>query len=228
MHLWKNIQEKGRKFELVGVILHTHLRPEKKGVRICESSSSANTKWRRRGRRFSIYWGWDSPVAQGAVHGGTVVSVQPLEGHVGADIHLLAVEETHSGADGCITGICDTVGTPQWSGLLWGTCVERSPRCSKLVDKICDAVIHSEIHSEAACSWRNGKGPTLKELQPVGMTYWRSLWRTGSCGRGPWNRGRTPLFEEKARVETMCDELTAMPIPYLPAPVGWKKVGSLE
>jgi len=58
-------------------------------------------------------------------------------------------------------------------------------------------------------------------------SHWRRFWRTVSCGRDPTlDQGqsvRSPPPEEEGAAETTCDELTANPIPHLPAPLGGRR-----
>jgi len=69
------------------------------------------------------------------------------------------------------------------------------------------------------------EGPTLgwfvKSCSPwEGLSLWRSLWRTAMRGTFTLEQGKSvksPPPEEHGAAETMCDELTATPIPRPPS-----------
>jgi len=59
---------------------------------------------------------------------------------------------------------------------------------------------------------RTHAGGVCEELQPVGRTHWRSLWRTVSCERDLMLEQEksvsSPPPEEEGAAKTTCDELT--------------------
>jgi len=61
---------------------------------------------------------------------------------------------------------------------------------------------------------------------------WRSLWRTLSRERDlmleQGQSVRSPPPEEEGAAETMCDELTATPIPRCPVPLGGRRERNWE
>lgn len=121
-----------------------------------------------------------SPAEHGQDHGKVAVPLQPMEIHVGAQIHLQPMEELHPGAGGC----------PRESCHPWEACGERTPRPAR-----------GSLKHSTPCK----TDPYLGATFPHGMgSHWNS-WRTISCERNPlMKQGKDS--PPSAKRETICDE----------------------
>lgn len=124
---------------------------EKSGVKTYERNNSPHIKVRRRERSCYRHWSRDSTVAHGGAHSQATVSLQPMETHRDAEIHMRPVEKTHTGADGCLGGSCDPVGDLQIHG-------ERIPCWTCFRGRICDFVWYPHrcwLCLEDCILWKN-------------------------------------------------------------------------
>ncbi|KAM9590862.1 uncharacterized protein ACIBXB_005912 [Morphnus guianensis] len=198
----------------------------RRGVRICERNNPADAKVSEEGG------GGDAPGARAEIPLHPMVKtmvrqavpLQLMEVHGGADIHLQPMEDPHAGAGGfpkeAVTPWEARAGAGSWQDL-W-TRGERSPCCSRFSGRTCDPTgdpCWSSVLLKDCTPW---KGPMLeqfvKNCSPWEGPTFKKFMEDCLLWEGP-HAGAGEECEEEGAAETMCDELTATPIPCPPVPL---------
>ena len=137
------------------------------------------------------------------------LTLQPVEVHGGADIHLQPVEDPTAVQGIAPKGGCDPVGSPRWSRLLAGlAALCRGARAGAALlaglATLWGDPRWSSLFLKDCAPW---EGPTLEQLVEDCLPW-----------EGP-HAGAGQEREEDGAAETTRNELAASPIPRPPAPL---------